>query len=89
MFKLADKLVFRSLKAKDFIINCGDHHLSWQIANIVFDGFAKELIHVFLQCCEYENLQPTIENFVSWKNKELLIQILIFNMTQYSRDLLA
>ena len=29
MFKLAGKLVFRSLKAKDFIINCGDHHLSW------------------------------------------------------------
>ena len=29
MFKLAGKLVFRSLKAKDFIINCGDHHLLW------------------------------------------------------------
>ena len=41
MFKLAEKLGFRSLKAKDFVINCGDHHLLWQIANIVFDAFAK------------------------------------------------
>ena len=47
MFKLADKLGFKSSKAKDFIINCGDHHLSWQIANIVFDAFTKELIHIF------------------------------------------
>ena len=47
MFKLTDKLDFRSLKAKHFVINCRDHHLLWQIANIVFHAFAKELIHVF------------------------------------------
>ena len=63
MFKLADKLGFNSSKAKDFIINCGDPHLFWQIANIAFDAFARELIHIFLQCCEYENLQPKIEKF--------------------------
>ena len=69
MFKLVDKLGFRSLKADYFVIDCGDHHLLWQIANIVFDIFAKELIHVVLQCCEYQNLQPTIENFVFWHNQ--------------------
>ena len=69
MFKLVDKLGFRSLKADYVVIDCGDHHLLWQIANIVFDIFAKELIHVVLQCCEYQNLQPTIENFVFWHNQ--------------------
>ena len=72
IFRLADRLGFRSSKAKDFIINCGDYHLLWQIANILFDAFAKELIHVYLQCCEYENLEPTIENFVSWRNQRVV-----------------
>ena len=72
MFKLADNLGFKSLKAKYFIINCGDHHLLWQIVNILFDAFAKELIHIFLQCCEYKNLQPLIENFVSWCNQRVI-----------------
>ena len=71
MFKLADKLGFKSSKAKDFIINCGNHHL-WQIANIAFDAFAKELIHIFLQCCEWENLQLTIENFVNWRSQKVV-----------------
>ena len=72
MFKLADKLDFRSSKAKDFIINCEDHHLLWQIANIAFDAFAKEVIHIFLQCCEYKHLQSTIEHFVSWRNQRIV-----------------
>ena len=72
MFKLADKLGFKSSKAKDFIINCGDPHLFWQIAKIAFDAFTRELIHIFLQCCEYENLQPKIENFVTWRNQRVI-----------------
>ena len=72
MFKLADKLGFKSSKAKDFIINSGDPHLFWQIANIAFDAFARELIHIFLQCCEYKNLQPKIENFVAWHNQRVV-----------------
>ena len=75
MFKLSDKLDFTSSKAKDFIIDCGDHHLSWQIANIVFDAFAKKLIHIFLRCCEYGNLQPTIETFVTWRNQRFLLRL--------------
>ena len=31
MLKVAEKLGFKSPKAKEFIINCEDHHLSWQI----------------------------------------------------------
>ena len=41
MLKVADKLGFKSTKVKDFVTNCGDHHLSWQIAMIVFEAFAK------------------------------------------------
>ena len=47
MLKVSDKLGFKSTKAKEFIINCGDHHLSWQIAMIVFEAFAKELIRLY------------------------------------------
>ena len=79
MFKLADKLGFKSLKAKDFIVNCADHHLSWQIATIVFDAFAKELIYVYIQYCEKENLDPSIEHLVSWRNEKVTqTLILIF-----------
>ena len=51
MLKVADKLGFKSIKTKEFAINCRDHHLSWQIAMIVFEAFAKELI------CLYRTLQ--------------------------------
>ena len=60
MLKLDDKLGFKSSKAEDFIINCGDQHLFWQIPNIVFDTFVKELIHISYKCCQYKNLQPTL-----------------------------
>ena len=39
MHKDADKLGSKSTKAKDFVINCRDHHLSWQTALIVFEVF--------------------------------------------------
>ena len=58
MLKVADKLSFKSTKAKEFIINCGDHHLSWQIAMIVFEAFAKDLIHVYIELCSDEGVLP-------------------------------
>ena len=68
MFKLAYKLGFKTSKVKDFIFNCGDHLI---LADI--DAFAEKLIHIFLQCCgEYKNLQPTIENSVSWCNQKVV-----------------
>ena len=39
MLKDADKLGFKSTTAKDFVINCRDHHLFWQTAMIVFEVF--------------------------------------------------
>ena len=32
MLKVVDKLGFKSIKAKEFVMKCRDHHLSWQIA---------------------------------------------------------
>ena len=81
MFKLADKLGFKSSKAKDFIINCGDHHLSWQIANIVFDAFAKELMHIFLQFVSGKICNQQLKILLTGAIKKLLIQILIFTTT--------
>ena len=41
MLKVADKLGFKSSKAKKKKKNCGDHQLSWQIAMAVFEAFDK------------------------------------------------
>ena len=44
LVELADRLGFKSKKAKEFIIDCGDHHLSWQIFTIIYDTLAHELV---------------------------------------------
>ena len=59
MRKVGDKLGFKSFKAKEIIINCGDHHLSWQIAVIVFEAFTKELIHIYVEYCNDEDVLAT------------------------------
>ena len=39
--EVADKLGFKSKAAKEFIANCGDHHLTWQILTTVLEVFAR------------------------------------------------
>ena len=48
MEDVAGMLGFKSKNAKNFIINCGDHHLSWQTISIVYEAFSKELVHIYL-----------------------------------------
>ena len=64
MLKVDDKLGCKSTKAKEFVINCGDHHLSWQIAMIVFEAFAKELIHVYIEHCNGEGVLPDTSQLI-------------------------
>ena len=65
MKDLAVKLGFRSQNAIAFIINCGDHHLSYQILTICFEAIALELIRVYIQNCDGK---PTANGFVTWRN---------------------
>ena len=72
MLKVADKLSFKSTKAKEFIINCGNHHLSWQIAMIVFEAFAKELIHVYVELCNDEGVLSDSSQLMIWQNERVI-----------------
>ena len=40
--KLVDRLSFHSKKAIEYIVNCGNHHLSWQINSIANEAFSRE-----------------------------------------------
>ena len=61
-------LGFKSKNAKNFIINCGDHHLSWQIISIIYEVFSKELIHSYLIDTNADNVSPM--EYVNWRNEK-------------------
>ncbi|CAC5402461.1 unnamed protein product [Mytilus coruscus] len=63
---LAEKLGFMSKRAKDFIVGCGDHHLTWQIFQIVLYAFAAELSRSYVISCLEKNETPTSAGFVLW-----------------------
>ena len=76
MLKVADKLGFKLTKGEEFIINCGDHHLYWKIAMIVFEAFAKELIHVYMN--DESNL-PDSSQLMIWRNEQVVNPNFSFN----------
>ena len=72
MEALADKLGFKNKKAKEYIINCGDHHLSWQIVSIIYEAFSKELIHSYLVNAEPDDQEFSPQEFVIWRNEKVI-----------------
>ena len=70
MEDVADMLGFKSKNAKDFIINCGDHHLSWQIISIIYEAFSKELIYNYLINTNADNVSPV--EYVNWRNEKVI-----------------
>ena len=70
--EVADKLGFKSKVAKEFIANCGDHHLTWQILTTVLEAFASELIYIFCLDAFEKDLAFTPEAFVHWKNNTVV-----------------
>ena len=69
---LAQKLGFCSKKAKEFIINCGNHHLSWEISAIIYQAFAKELIRVYVISCFKRKVTPSVADFVFWRYSAMI-----------------
>lgn len=61
---LAHLLGFRSVKAKEFIFNCGEHHLSFQFLQIMYEAFASELLFIYVVECNKKNLVPRIVLFL-------------------------
>ena len=72
IFKVADKLGFKSTKAKEFFINRGDYHLFWEIAMIVYEVIAKELIHVYIEHCIDEGVLPDSSQLMIWRNERVI-----------------
>ena len=46
--RLAELLGFRTKNSREFIMNCGNHHVAWQILYISFEAFSKDLVRVFV-----------------------------------------
>ena len=70
--ELADRLGFKSKKVKEFIINCGDHHLSWQILTIIYEALAHELVYIYFIECKNGGLACNVDNFVQWRNSTVM-----------------
>ena len=60
--ELADRLGFKSKKGKEFIINCGDHHLSWQILTIIYEVLSQELVYAYLIESKYGGIACNVDN---------------------------
>ena len=70
--RLADMFGFQSKNAKEFILNCGNHHISWQILYISYEAFVRELTRIYVIECLKENNVATSTGFVQWKNERVI-----------------
>ena len=64
--RLAYILGFRSLKAREFIFSCGDHHISWQILQIVYEAFASEFLFLYVTDCNEKGFSPATIAYRKW-----------------------
>ena len=65
---LADLLGFRTKNSREFIMNCENHHVTWQILYISFEAFSKELVRVYVIEILREKKPLTSNNFIQWRN---------------------
>ena len=70
--ELTGKLHFKSKKAKEYIINCGDHHLSWQILSIIYEALSCELVYIYCIECKNGGIACNVDNFVKWRNYKVV-----------------
>jgi hypothetical protein len=70
---LADSLGFRSKRAKDFVVGCSNHHVSWQVARIILEAFARELLYEYIVYCTNNQIESEVcaSHFVKWRNEQL------------------
>ena len=80
--RLAYILGFRSLKVKEFIFTCGDHHISWQILQ-VYEAFASKFLFLYVTDCNQKGSLTTAKGFVQWRNNHV-----VNPMHNFSYDLL-
>ena len=69
--KLAYRLGFHSKKTIEYIVNCSNHHLSWQISSIAYEALSRELVFVYLLECLGEKEKPIPNRFTEWRRNEV------------------
>ena len=67
----AYKLGFRSKKAIEFIVDCGNHHISWQMCSIIYEAFSEELLYIYKKNCLERNIEPDPTHFTVWRDTEV------------------
>ena len=58
---IADRLGFRSKRAKEFISRGSNHHVTWQVFLIMFTAFALELAYEYYADCVRQGRRPLPE----------------------------
>ena len=69
--KLSDVLGFCSKKAIEYIVNCSNGHLGWQISSIAYEAFSRKLVFVYLLECLGKKEKPTPNHFTEWQKNEV------------------
>ena len=49
-------------------MNCGNHHVTWQILYISYEVFSKDLVRVYVIESLREKKPLTSNNFIQWRN---------------------
>lgn len=75
---IAQMLGFCSAKAKEFIVSCGNHHLSWQVAMIIFHAFSQEITYVYIIECFKNKEKPSLLGFLAWKRQVKNVNVLFY-----------
>ena len=65
---LADLLGFIIKNSREFIVNCGNHRVTWQILYISYESFSKELFRVYVIDSLREKKPLKSNNFIQWRN---------------------
>lgn len=80
--EVASKLGFRSPNAQKFIFGCGNHHVSWQICQILEQSIGLEIMYEYVQWCRSNGTDPTHLDFLKFemysvenKNHHMLYEI--------------
>ena len=65
---VAEKMGFKTINAKNFMTNCGDHHISQRVLLVCSEAFARELLYRDIIAAQKEGREPCVIGMYSWKD---------------------
>ena len=64
--KMANILGFRSASAQSYCRKATDHHRSWDMIHVAFNGTLDELLVPYVRHCLFAKEQTSAEHFKQW-----------------------